>query len=1611
MDAPSRTPSPAAGSGSDSDSVVATPMTPRTKLRELFATIDGGNAGSSGSDHERESNEENKTPSRKARKTSAQLSARKSPRFADASTFARVRAASTPTTSPQKTRQSSRSPRAMSPLVRAGALAASSDEDSDMEVRPRGRFAARMQAAVATDSTTATAEPPADNARERVKRMLQQAADAGKQQGEDETAAKSHEDTTNDAEDEEDLPVAARPRKRLTNLRTARRSASASSRQSVSPSRSKREDSPPMFMTPSKQADREDSPDMFVTPEKGGDDVSGAADSAAPGRNARFQALVARKRKEARALEEAEERKLAARMAAMADNSDNDDDDEAMDGLDEDDDILMRDAEGADDNPSDITDDEGGRRLTQKMAGARPERKASKKAIEEMHRETQRMARNLQLAHEAKTRKRVTKASLFERFNYHPTGVAAASAAPAAKEPTSSSRPTSPTSPHNNTDSEMRAGADTPPSSPPVPVVPGVAFDKAKEAAVTTATTTASAESADAALAVPKLDKGKGKAVEAFIGDEQPKPELKRNIRVRMPAVQTNLVMIDSDDDGELEIVQTAKNKLDILFDNVPLKRNREPRSMYALRRLAQIGSPGKKPRARPSAHSAKNASGAGDLTLSELQQSLQDRARLQAKLEREERLDMLRAKGVRIQTDEERERELEEVDDIVARARQEAEELMQRERDEAKKEKRGDGADAVPDVLDWDESEDEDDYDPDAEEEEEEVEEREIELSGSEDEDEEKEGDEEVLAGTLIDGEAESTDNDSEDGKDDAEEKEDDEVDAANAAGVLPTPTRPRPRSTKRRAALIVSDDEDTADDHNNTPAAAKSVLLPFEAKTPGPKTAFVKSPSGLASNNDSPQVPTSVLRSATKTFIPGLPVAVGGPAGLGLTQIFAGTMSDNSQMPGSPGGVGSPPQFMPTLGNLVDANFSQAAASGEKANETNAADVLDSQQTQEWIKRMQGGSSNNAAGSNANDANNDNNGNNSNESNGATGPSQMVQFNFSQSQVHGLDSLLREPDVSQMSLLGPSQDNGPQEYTPLKVRFIEHQPSTMETVVLGEATQQTQPLTQSQAESQPVVPSPSPVVQRRPRGRLFRKTDVVKIVEEDEEEEEEQEQAADAADEDDEEEEAVPTDNQSMEAATAFAKMRQAALQKQFDRKKSKAKEMVEEQAEESEDEYAGLGGADGEDSDNESMASVKDIIDDDQKVSSTDNAKLAAFYADRERENDEKQVEKLFRDVTTGMLRRKRGAGGAGDYDLSDSDDGGEARRRMKRRQFARMQQALFADERVSKVAENPRNQAFLRTIEDRGSDDEMDFIFDGAAEHPAAASTSTSTTATASTASPAVPGVDTTTSIPDSQPSGPPAPTAATVQKQQQNHPRRRRLSANPGKKPANLGEIRESLSSLLEDYHNDGSNLSIVADSEFGSDGEEQEDDGNKENEPLAAAVATGASAVVRRRPGRSHNVQVVDRISLKRNNSNMSSASASSAASTSSSSASSTTMGGGGVSLGLGPTGFRVPALLRRATTNSLVSNGSASSSSSSNNSTSSDKNNSYNSAGKLGDKDDGKIKKNASKMSGIHYFARENERRAAIAASDKRRQAKKAKNAEGRARAVGGLFGAGKFE
>lgn len=296
---------------------------------------------------------------------------------------------------------------------------------------------------------------------------------------------------------------------------------------------------------------------------------------------------------------------------------------------------------------------------------------------------------------------------------------------------------------------------------------------------------------------------------------------------------------------------------------------------------------------------------------------------------------------------------------------------------------------------------------------------------------------------------------------------------------------------------------------------------------------------------------------------------------------------------------------------------------------------------------------------------------------------------------------------------------------------------------------------------------------------------------------------------------------------------------------------------------------------------------------------------------------------------MLRRKRGA----DFDLSDSDDDGEARKRMKRRQFAKMQKALFADERVKKIAENPGNQAFLRTIEDRGSDDEIDFM--DVLDTPSQAD---------STSQDDNPEQHSATTIPDSQPT------------QLQTLPSNTRAPTNPrrtknGKKPSNIGEVRETLSNLLDEPHG-----SVIPATEAGSDSEDEEySRSDKENQ----------------------NHGVVDRITLKRNASSASS-NARMAFTTQTSSS------------------FKVPALLRRATTNSTLMSGSGSSGSA------------MSSAGGFGE--EAKIKKGAGKKSGIGGFAR-NEPASKVQESERRRQERRVKGAKGRIGMVGGILGRGSFE
>ncbi|KAG6017224.1 hypothetical protein E4U43_002034 [Claviceps pusilla] len=1323
-------------------------------------------------------------------------------------------------------------------------------DDSQPVIRPRGKLASRMQGAETTTTTgTKSPERAVAAARERVRTMLLQ-HDSANKAGEESSGGDDE-----DEDEDEDLPIAPRRQKRRAAATDARLGDSEQEQEQQQ-----------------QQQQRPMSPGLFVSspvrpsPSKSMDENEDSDNDLPALKSDRFKMLVERKRQERLAQEAAEEARKAEQRARQENLA------SEMEQL------------ASDDSDGDgITDDEAGRRLTQE---ARPTRKASRKAIEEMNRETQRLARNMQLAHEAKTKKRISKQSLFQRFNYKPAGHVE-------PEPRthSSSRPSTP-----HSDVEMNVNdAATPPSSPPAfkDIHSRTAATDTAVSAAPVPTDTVHASTAqlckDTEPGSPRRANGPGqKQQEMQDQNQQQKQKQTRRVRVRLPILPVNTAPLDSGD--ELQITATTKNKLDVLFDSIPSKMTSESHSIHALRALAQVKSPGK---TRPRKDDQSR------MTPGELQAYLHLKARQQAKMERERRLEILRGQGIVVQTAEEREKQEQEVEDLVAKARQEAQNIRETEKDEARRLRKMNGE---VDPLAWDDSEDEeyrDAVDEDADEDA-----VELDISGSEDDEMEGDAEDElekdgIASGkVLFDDEADSSASEHEYAEAQEDEGDEEEGDMA---------VQQAPRQRRARNTTVLSDDEGGVD------VTPKPIKLATQVTPAG---AGIVSPGAL----------NSVLRSAKKTFIPGFPVQ--GPAGLGLTQIFAGTM-DTSQT--SDLADNEPTQsMMPDFEHFPDSNFSATA------DEPMEDIIIDSQQRQDSLVATQ-----------------------------------AVQLNLSQSQMHGLDSLVSNGMQTQMSeIIEPSQDVGLQQHTPLRQRFIEPPISTIETLLAADR----------QYDEHDMTIQDSPLVRK---GRLRRRMDmsmtsgtaIAEASGDGEERERERERAN------------VPSPQ-----ADAFKALQEVAAQKKkarktlytahdFDRKKSKAKAMVEEQAEESEDEYAGLGGADGEDSDNESTGSVEDMIDD-AAGNDADERKLAAFYADRERVQDEQQVEKLFRDITKGMLRRKRGA----DFDLSDSDSDGEARKRMKRRQFAKMQKALFADERVKKIAENPGNQAFLRSIEDHGSDvDEMDLL--GGLDSSSQADADDTQQSQGNDKDSTRPDARTTT-IPDSQlithttkPLGPMVP---------ENRPPAHLRRTKNGKKPSNIGQVRETLSSLLDEPHG-----SIIPATEADSDSEEEESPDrfssqstNKENQ---------APPPPRRLPPHlpSAPTTVINRISLRRQCS--SSSSSSSSASSSSTRMAFTTVATAGPF-------FKVPALLRRATTNSSLGSTSSASSASAGAASGS-----IGTAGGFGEA--AKIKKGAGKKSGIGGFAREKETRVLLRESERRREERKVRGAEKRIGMVGGLLGRGAFE
>jgi len=242
------------------------------------------------------------------------------------------------------------------------------DED-DGDIVPNGRMAARMRAQRRADEIGSSSSDEAENAYERAYERLTRRLN-GSRQGSPGTETESEKGLSTPSEDK--LP---RPKRKLKKARNL------APNEEESPQRQSRQRSvSPLFVPLSRTVD-------------GGSEVSEPDDNGSELRvkpNSRVLALVEQKRKKREDKERAEEEKRAARAKHMKQFSSE---------------IF---------SSEDSDDDGSARKLTQQ---SRPTRKAGKKALEEMNRETQRMSRNMELTHQARTKKKITKESFFARFN------------------------------------------------------------------------------------------------------------------------------------------------------------------------------------------------------------------------------------------------------------------------------------------------------------------------------------------------------------------------------------------------------------------------------------------------------------------------------------------------------------------------------------------------------------------------------------------------------------------------------------------------------------------------------------------------------------------------------------------------------------------------------------------------------------------------------------------------------------------------------------------------------------------------------------------------------------------------------------------------------------------------------------------------------------------------------------------------------------------------------------------------------------------------------------------------------------------------------------------
>lgn len=309
------------------------------------------------------------------------------------------------------------------------------------------------------------------------------------------------------------------------------------------------------------------------------------------------------------------------------------------------------------------------------------------------------------------------------------------------------------------------------------------------------------------------------------------------------------------------------------------------------------------------------------------------------------------------------------------------------------------------------------------------------------------------------------------------------------------------------------------------------------------------------------------------------------------------------------------------------------------------------------------------------------------------------------------------------------------------------------------------------------------------------------------------------------------------------------------------------------------------------------------------------------------------------------------------MSDSEDEAEARQRKKRAEFQKMSKALLQDERVKKIADDDKKRAFFNTLADFADEGDYDFL-DMPAEMGMDVDTSQSQENVQQ-------GDATEDIVPDSQAAdstNTPVPIANPLkrkspdsQKENRPPPHLRRTAASDTtltRKPITLLDVQHSVSELLEDPR------IIVPDSQFS-----ESDDDDEEASALHTTIAS-------RKP-------VVDRLTLSRTSSMLESQTVVD-----------THMAFHAPSRASTAPGFRIPSLIRRATSNLSTTTTSQGSSSGANTPTGADSS----------------VRRGGTGRSNIHAQAREAERRALLEKKDGKRIEALRKKVEGGRKRKGGM-------